>query len=364
MIFGVNPNIPREEREYLDRMGVTYYAVEVANCTPSILDGVADDASVVGGGNAVRARCSRGLEDLKLEWGRYEMPRRWLRACESCTGWSLVIDMRDVFFQSDPFAVLGDPVRVNHDLLFVEEIAGYTNTLPGMPHRATNLGRSHRYAYHTEPCYGKEVVRAHELVDRSMLCLGTVIGTRDGMHRFLSVLVDEFCRNNDRGPKCRSTSTTDQWTMNHLYYRGRFGSVCTTRTLPWGTGPVLTVGTPCVDPLIGDMRERTGRMDMMVFDPDTGLTLNPHEGDGSEARIAPILRQYGRCCGWIRPWFEEHKTLFGGGEGRRTNRLWRGCVRRWMSVRDDEKSVILCSHHLCACYAKSCHMISLVSEEE
>jgi len=94
-----------------------------------------------------------------------------------------------------------------------------------------------------------------------MLCSGTVIGTRDGMHRFLSVLVDEFRRNNDRGPKCRSPSTTDQWTMNHLYYRGRFNIVRTTRTLPWGTSPVLTVGTPCVDPSIGNVRDRTGRID-------------------------------------------------------------------------------------------------------
>ncbi|KAL3817115.1 hypothetical protein ACHAXA_009946 [Cyclostephanos tholiformis] len=317
VIMGVNPNLPDEERDYLDRMGVTYYAVEVVDCDPSILDErVAEGGKEEGTKNAVRARCSVGLEDLKLEWGRYEMARRWLRACESCTGWSMVIDTRDVFFQSDPFAVLMEEYT-RHDLLFVEEIANHTNTLPsGGPQRATNLGRSNRFVHHTVPCYGKDVVRAYELTDRPMLCSGTVIGTRDGMHRFLSVLVDEFRRNNRSGkPECRSPHTTDQWTMNHMYYRGKFGSVSTTRTLPWGTGPVLTVGTPCVDQRIEDVRARIGRKDMIVFDPHTGLILNPHEEDGSPARIAPILHQYDRCGKWMRDWFEEHRSLFNAGGG-------------------------------------------------
>ena len=317
VIMGVHPDIPPEERDYLDGMGVTYYAVEVARCDPSILGGDAEGGAAAGGGgkNSVRSMCSGGLEDMKLEWGRYEMARRWLRACVTCTGWSMVIDTRDVFFQSDPFASLGDPSNATHDLMFVEEVASHTSTMPGSPHRATDLGRSARFRSHTEPCYGAAAVGASELADRPMLCSGTVIGTRGGMHRFLTVLVDEFRKNNGAGrPECRSPSTTDQWTMNHLYYRGRFGSARTTRTLPWGTGPVLTVGTPCVDSAIrGAPRERTGRMDMMVFDNGTGLILNPHEAEGSACRVAPVVHQYDRCHGWIRRWFQEHESLSGDG---------------------------------------------------
>ncbi len=329
VILGVNPNIPRVEREYLDRMGVTYYAVEVVECDPSILDdakGGGEEDGGEGGGkeekekgkgaNAVRARCSGGLDDLKLEWGRYEMARRWLSACESCTGWTMVLDTRDVFFQSDPFASLGNVKYATHDLLFVEEISDHTNTLPSSrPHRATNIGNSHRFTRHTVPCYGEDVVRAHELSNRPMLCSGTVIGSRRGMHRFLSVLVDEFRGNNRKGrPECRSPRTTDQWTMNHMYYRGQFGSINTTRTLPWGTGPVLTIGTPCVDSSI-DIRSRTGRKDLMSFDPISGLILNPHEMDGSPTRIAPVLHQYDRCREWINHWLEEHGSLFSSGDG-------------------------------------------------
>ena len=102
--------------------------------------------------------------------------------------------------------------------------------------------------------------------------------------------------------------------MNHMYYRGQFGSINTTRTLPWGTGPVLTIGTPCVDSSI-DIRSRTGRKDLMSFDPISGLILNPHEMDDSPTRIAPVLHQYDRCREWINHWFEEHGSLFSSGDG-------------------------------------------------
>ena len=300
IIVGVNPEIPPEEQAYLDRMGVTYYAVESANCT---------DQEASKTGNTVRAKCSRGLEDLKLEWGRFEMARRWLKACKSCTGgWAMVIDTRDIFFQADPFASLGDPSKAKHDLLFVEEVAKYTNPIPESPDRADNLGESWRYRSHVNPCYGAENVNSNELMDRPILCSGTVIGTSDGMHRFLSVLVDEFHRNNKRGPQCRSPVTTDQWTMNHLYYKGRFGFIQQTKTLPWGTGPVLTVGKPCAS------GGKNSMQDWVVFGEENGLILNPHEKDDSPARVAPTLHQWDRCRIWINKWFASHSELWNEEE--------------------------------------------------
>jgi hypothetical protein len=300
IIVGVNKDIPTDEREYLDRMGVTYYAVETANCSSAILNQEEDTS------NKVRSVCSRGLDELKLEWGRYEMARRWLKACTTCTGWAMVIDTRDIFFQRDPFASLGRAENATHNLLFVEEIASYTNTLPKAPHRAVNIGQSMRYKHHVEPCYGKANVKAYELIHRPMLCSGTVIGTTDGIHRFLSVLVDEFRKNNAKGPMCRSPVATDQWTMNYLYYKGKFGFVQQTKTMPWGTGPVLTVGKPCVN---SELKDGNSQIDMMQFGSD-GLVLNPHEPDESLARVAPALHQWDRCRGWIKPWFDKHEDLF------------------------------------------------------
>ena len=157
IILGVNPNIPQDERNYLDKMGVTYYAIELANCTSTILEGITSTTN-----NEVRAKCSVGLETLKLEWGRYEMARRWLHSCTSCTGWNMVIDTRDIFFQSDPFKSLGNPNDALYELQFVEEIAQYTNpVVETQPHRATNLGQSMRYKVHTNPCYGPENVKSY-----------------------------------------------------------------------------------------------------------------------------------------------------------------------------------------------------------
>jgi len=306
IIVGVHPEIPQDERDYLDKMGVTYYAVETVNCSEAILKGVSQT------GNRVRAKCSRGLENLKLEWGRYEMARRWLRACDTCTGWSMVIDTRDIFFQQDPFASLEDADDARQDLMFVEEVAQYTKTLPDEL-RAINIGASGMYKYHTIPCYGQNQVAPQKIIDRPILCSGTVIGNRNGIHRFLSVLVDEFHKHNGRSVECMSPHTTDQWTMNYLYYRGDFGFPRQTKTLPWGTGPVLTVGKPCATKLFSEVTKKLEHVhslkDMMVFDAN-GLILNPHEKKGSPTFIAPTLHQWDRCHRWINPWFRKHTNLF------------------------------------------------------
>ncbi|KAL7498096.1 hypothetical protein ACHAWT_009858 [Skeletonema menzelii] len=307
IIVGVHPEILQDERDYLDKMGVTYYAVETVNCSATILNGVSQTE------NRVRAKCSRGLENLKLEWGRFEMARRWLRACDTCTGWSMVIDTRDIFFQKDPFASLGDADDAQQDLMFVEEVAQYTNTLPDKI-RAINIGASGRYKHHTIPCYGSDLVTAEKIIDRPMLCSGTVIGSKNGTHRFLSVLVDEFHNNNHkRAIQCKSPHTTDQWTMNYLYYRGDFGFPQQTKTLPWGTGPVLTVGKPCASQIFNETTKKLEHVhslkDMMVFDAND-LILNPHEKKGSPTYVAPTLHQWDRCYKWINPWFNKHKKLF------------------------------------------------------
>lgn len=204
-------------------------------------------------------------------------------------------------------------VKINNNLAessyFIHDgVATHSNTLPQQPHRAKNLGSSLRYTTHVNPCYGKENVNHMRLLDRPMLCSGTVIGNRNGIHRFLSKLVDEFRKNNERGPKCRSPATTDQWTMNYLYYRGEFGFIQQTKTLPWGTGPVLTVGTPCVNSEI--KKARTSQIDMMEFDEKTDLIINPHEKNSSVVRVAPTLHQWDRCDKWINPWFGKHEQLF------------------------------------------------------
>ena len=63
--------------------------------------------------------------------------------------------------------------------------------------------------------------------------------------------------------------------MNWLYYNGRFGSYNSTCTIPWGTGPVLTAGKPCIgaDKKGGatDILYRKGSSELY------GLFVNIHE---------------------------------------------------------------------------------------
>ena len=300
IILGVHKDIPPDEEEYLKQMDVTYYTVEFIDCDKSIMD------AGQGGGN-IRGKCSTGLEKLKLEWGRFEMCRQWLHACKECTGWTMVMDTRDIFFQGHPFASLPEASTAKEDLLFIEEIAPHSNPQPASPHRADIVGES-RYVGRTEPCYGRKHFRPFH--NRPVLCSGTVIGTRTGIHRFLSVLVDEFYQNNAKpNTRCRSPHTTDQWTMDYLYYMGRFGEYNRTKTLPWGTGPVNTIGTPCVDRSIKDQKLRHSRNDLVLFDNETNLILNIHEPADSKARISPAVHQYDRCHLWVSRWLHQHPEL-------------------------------------------------------
>ena len=94
IILGVHPDIEEIDMNYLKQMNVTFYAIKSSKCNE-----VASNNEVRG---IIRGKCSEDLIDLKLEWGRFEMTRRWLSQCDRCTGWNLIIDTRDIFFQDNP----------------------------------------------------------------------------------------------------------------------------------------------------------------------------------------------------------------------------------------------------------------------
>ena len=174
------------------------------------------------------------------------MARRWLYHCAGCSGYALVVDVRDTFFQGHPFAAIRtsypySPAAdvVDPDLFFIEEISPYSSSDPN-PKRSF-ISNNHRNYIHTVPCYGEEEFLIYG--SRPVLCSGSVFGTKDGLLRFLNVIIVEFHENNMKeNINCRSPSTTDQWIMNYLYYQGRFGAYDRTVTIPWGIGPILTAG--------------------------------------------------------------------------------------------------------------------------
>jgi hypothetical protein len=294
IILGVHPDMAPGDANLLKALDVTFYEVKNVACDQSI----STKEEVRG---TIRGKCAQGLETLKLEWARFELARQWLHDCIGCTGWSMVMDVRDSFFQADPFALLPAALALNQkawtgrtglsclqqyfynssvDLYFVEEIGPLSSPIKDKSRYF--VAGNPRCTVHTEPCYGKNSVEPYR--DRPVLCSGTVIGTRVGIMRFLNVLVDEFHHNNNNGNVlCRSPKTTDQWTMNWLYYNGRFGYPNQTMTLPYGVGPVLTVGKACMT-----KDKKTGATDIVKFGPPSegGFIMN-----GIEGTVAPVVHQ-------------------------------------------------------------------------
>lgn len=277
IILGVDHRVSANELDFLKRMDVTVFRVETVACSAQISDGQAPRG-------IIRGKCSTGLENLKLEWGRFELARQWIRNCTKCTGWMMIVDIRDTFFQGDPFKQL--PIPPSHDsrginLYFIEEIGPHTSPDPDTS-RSFVAGNM-RSRSHTVPCYGTKTFDIYG--HRPVLCSGTVLGTRAGMERFLYVLLDEFYHHNREGgtSSCRSPSTTDQWIMNWLYYNGRFAEPQRTATIPWGTGPVLTAGKACMT-----KDRHTGATDLIPRDPSSGFLLNAHDPDN---RIAAVVHQ-------------------------------------------------------------------------
>lgn len=258
IILGVHSEISKNEFEYLKSQDVTMYAVQAVECDPSILG--RDKIK----GN-IRGKCTKGLEHLKMEWGRFELARRWLYHCPQCSGFAMVSDVRDTFFQGNPFESLGKNPSVSRnpltpygassrgntidhhpDLFFIEEISPYSSPDPD-PKRSF-ISNNQRNYIHVVPCYGEEEFLKY--ANRPVLCSGTVIGSKDGLGRFLNIMVLEFLENNaNSNLNCKSPATTDQWTMNFLYYHGRFGAYDRTITIPWGIGPILTAGKVGCSPL-------------------------------------------------------------------------------------------------------------------
>jgi hypothetical protein len=303
IILGVHSNITVNEQEYLKKMGVTFYTVEYVTCDKSIQVKGNDKGMVV------RSLCAKGLEKLKLEWGRFEMCRQWLHACDKCTGWALVMDTRDVFFQANPFGRLPSVETSPYDLLFIEEISKHTCPKKKQeeecdPKRYYTLENNRHYRSRAGMCYGDYYEL--DMLQRPILCSGTIVGTREGIDRFLAVFVDEFYRNNQKDPnkRCRSPHTTDQFILQYMYYTGKFGVFDRTATAPWGTGPINTIGHACVNNNLppNDAHSAT---DLTEFDNATGFIMNIHEGV-----ISPVLHQFDRCHNWIQPFFGNHPELF------------------------------------------------------
>ena len=52
--------------------------------------------------------CAHPYPDIKSRWSRFPLARDWLEECATCTGPVLITDVRDSFFQENPFGTTSD----------------------------------------------------------------------------------------------------------------------------------------------------------------------------------------------------------------------------------------------------------------
>jgi len=244
--------------------------------------------------------CVEPYPDVKSRWVKYPMGRDWLNDCPSCSGPVLLTDVRDVYFQDDPFG-------------------------PGSP-EVTTLQVFEEHPNQTT---------AHWLVDwpvgeckgvhleKPMLCSGSTIGTRKDMMAYLNIMYKEM-RSWLSDPKCRfKTLADDQSIHNWLFYNNEFPNAL---AIPNRKGIVHTVGYE-----IGVLYEAKNdhfktehnmthdQANQQPFPGDSEKTwisssiygLTDEEGyfidyDGSRSRM---IHQWDRAGWWLERWMEKQEFL-------------------------------------------------------
>lgn len=127
----------------------------------------------------------------------------------------LLSDVRDVVFQSNPFAE-----KSNFDLEFFAEPELFKNCAHNAPWVAG--------------LYGAE--RVDEISSEFVICSGTTMGSKSGILQYLDAMITEIARLQSRGRILHGGE--DQPIHNHLVYNNCFGNY---RINHNGQGPVATM---------------------------------------------------------------------------------------------------------------------------
>jgi len=209
---GPTPN-DRSVASYLRDMGVQADPVELTDCT------------------AHQERCQIRLGDesvvASVSMLRYHMYRKWLydlplQGEDGLPTLALLIDFRDVFFQTHPFASLARH-RLSYDLGVSAE---------HWPNKAIAHCPFNRWW--VESCYGTDMLR--QLADQVVLCSGSTWGTVDALRRYVDAMIREW-----ESARCTGKGI-DQGLHNVLIHDHRLDRSVRVRIFLQGSGPVHTIG--------------------------------------------------------------------------------------------------------------------------
>ena len=200
---------------------------------------------------------------------RYEFYWIWsLRYGPS--NWLMLLDARDSYFQSNPFANLPrqqqnqDPSTIVNGLLY----------LFGENAEATRLGRSTKNLKWIRNGYGEFVLDA--LRDKPTICSGSTMGEQIAIETYLRALVNEHDECHVR------MAGSDQGFHNYLYYSGKLEQADTIRRIiVWEQGRGIINN-------LGALRTKTLE-EWGIYDVNTNVV---HQWDG--VTVSPVVHQWDR----------------------------------------------------------------------
>jgi len=300
IILGVAPDVDEGILKYFRYRNVTAKIMKWTDCTYKKPENHKNDIFK-------KTTCADPYPDIKIRWSRFPLARDWLEECKTCTGPVLIMDVRDSYFQRDPFGP-GSPVVKG--LQVYEEHKNQT-----VQHWLTK--------WPLKQC--KNV----DYGDNIMLCSGTTTGTRAAMIKYLTIMYEEMkVWIND--PVCHfDINGDDQSIHNHLYYSGQ---------LPFATAVVNRMGgivnTVGVEGAILAKQHRQVMMDRYnieqgaaMWKPFDGSNINEGgsrwigeqfnmaddegyftEFDGSRSRVIHQWDRFGRP--FVDLWMNKHGEIF------------------------------------------------------
>ncbi|CAJ1942422.1 unnamed protein product [Cylindrotheca closterium] len=199
-------------------------------------------------------RIGRVVATLRYEW-------YWIWAQEyNPDSWIMLIDARDSYFQTDPFA---DVPRNQGGLLYFF----------GENTEATRLGKSTKNANWLRRSYGEGTLQA--LQEKPTICSGSTMGEQVAIETYLRAMVNEWDETDIK------MTGADQGFHNYIYYSSKLASAETIKRLVvWeqGKGIINNLGAL-----------RTKKFEEWGFyDTETSDVYN---WDG---RLSPVVHQYDR----------------------------------------------------------------------
>lgn len=209
-------------------------------------------------GNVIRKakdpRIGRVVATLRYEWywiwAQYYNPNVWI----------MLVDARDSFFQTDPFA--GLPRNQDGLLYFFGENA-----------EATSLGKSTKNRNWILRSYGEQTLDA--LRNKPTICSGSTMGEQMAIETYLRAMVNEWDETDIK------MTGADQGFHNYLYYSGKLAnSANISKLVVWEQGKGIINN-------LGALRTKEFS-EWGFYNPDT------HEVYNWDGTLSPVAHQWDR----------------------------------------------------------------------